>query len=370
MVGPYRIDALAGEGAMGRVYRAHDSRLNRSVALKVLPDDLVADADHLARFEREAKAASALNHPNIVTVYEVGEQSIPSDDPGPTLRLPFIAMEYVEGTSLRDLLSTGALSIKKALDVAVQTSEALMRAHEAGIVHRDLKPDNLMVRSDGYVKVLDFGLARVTSHNAASSMARTLDGEYFVVGTASYMSPEQARGRKVDGRSDIFSFGCVLYEMLAGRTPFSGESAVDILSAILNEEPRPLAELAPHVPRDLGRTVERCLAKDPDERFQSMRDLSLELKAIRRDFESGLISSSTRRAIAASPLPRPRARRRIAGAAVLGIVLAAVVAALVAYSLVSSPPCGFFLFYLSRQREGREAGERLLRGHTAHRFRS
>jgi serine/threonine protein kinase len=279
MVGPYRIEALAGEGAMGRVYRATDVRLDRAVALKVLPEELVEDPAHLSRFEHEAKAASALNHPNIVTVYEVGEQiaSTPGSGSSPReMRVPFIAMEYVDGRSLRDILSTGPLSIKKTLEIAVQAAEALMRAHEAGIVHRDLKPDNLMVRSDGYLKVLDFGLARVT-HPGKSSMARTLDGEYFVVGTASYMSPEQARGRNVDGRSDIFSFGVVLYEALAGRPPFSGESAVDVLSSMLHDDPAPLSDTAPHVPRDLARTVERCLEKDPEERFQSMRDLSLEL---------------------------------------------------------------------------------------------
>ncbi|HET9795094.1 MAG TPA: protein kinase [Thermoanaerobaculia bacterium] len=336
MVGPYRIEALAGEGAMGRVYRATDARLDRSVALKVLPEELVEDSDHLARFEREAKAASALNHPNIITVYEVGEQIV-SASVGPggarERRVPFIAMEFVEGKSLREILSGGPLSIKKTLDIAVQTAEALMRAHEAGIVHRDLKPDNLMVRADGYVKVLDFGLARVTQPGR-SSMARTLDGEYFVVGTASYMSPEQARGRPVDGRSDIFSFAIVLYEALAGRTPFEGESAVDVLSAMLHDEPRPLADVAPHVPRDLARTIERCLSKDPEERFQSMRDLSLELKAIRRDFDSGLISSSARRAI--DPPPGSRRRRGPAIAAVSAA--AAIAAVLVVRNAIAPPP--------------------------------
>jgi Tol biopolymer transport system component len=337
MVGPYRIEALAGEGAMGRVYRATDVRLDRAVALKVLPEELVEDPAHLSRFEHEAKAASALNHPNIVTVYEVGEQiaSTPGSGSSPReMRVPFIAMEYVDGKSLRELLSTGPLSIKKALEIGVQTAEALMRAHEAGIVHRDLKPDNLMVRPDGYVKVLDFGLARVT-HPAKSSMARTLDGEYFVVGTASYMSPEQARGKNVDGRSDIFSFGVVLYEALAGRPPFSGESAVDVLSSMLHDDPAPLSDTAPHVPRDLARTVERCLAKDPDERFQSMRDLSLELKAIRRDFDSGLISSSARRAI--GPGPRRPGRRAALGAAIGGAAALAAAGLAVLHAL-SAPP--------------------------------
>jgi serine/threonine protein kinase len=336
MVGPYRIEALAGEGAMGRVYRATDVRLDRSVALKVLPEELVEDPAHLSRFEHEAKAASALNHPNIVTVYEVGEQiaSAPGSGSSPReMRVPFIAMEYVDGRSLRDLLSTGPLSIKKALEIGVQTAEALMRAHEAGIIHRDLKPDNLMVRPDGYVKVLDFGLARVT-HPGKSSMARTLDGEYFVVGTASYMSPEQARGKNVDGRSDIFSFGVVLYESLAGRPPFAGDSAVDVLSSMLHDDPAPLAVTAPQVPRDLARTIERCLAKDPDERFQSMRDLSLELKAIRRDFDSGLISSSTRRAIVPGPA-RP-GRRSAIGAAIGAAAVLAVAGAAVRRAL--SPP--------------------------------
>jgi serine/threonine protein kinase/Tol biopolymer transport system component len=335
MVGPYRIEALAGEGAMGRVYRATDVRLDRAVALKVLPEELVEDPAHLSRFEHEAKAASALNHPNIVTVYEVGEQvvSTPGSGSSREMRVPFIAMEYVDGKSLRDILSTGPLSIKKTLEIAVQAAEALMRAHEAGIVHRDLKPDNLMVRPDGYVKVLDFGLARVT-HPGKSSMARTLDGEYFVVGTASYMSPEQARGKNVDGRSDIFSFGVVLYEALAGRPPFSGDSAVDVLSSMLHDDPAPLSDTAPHVPRDLARTIERCLAKDPEERFQSMRDLSLELKAIRRDFDSGLISSSARRSLL--PAPRRAFRRASVAAGIGSAILLGIGVAVVRRAL--SPP--------------------------------
>ncbi len=323
-LGPYRIEALAGEGAMGRIYRATDVRLGRPVALKLLSEEVAARPDALARLESEAKAASGLNHPNIVTVYDAGEETlVDPDDPQTAQKVSYIAMEFVEGKSLREILSSGPISIRSMLDLGVQATEALMRAHEAGIIHRDLKPENMMVRSDGYLKILDFGLARILTPLPGASAARTLGGGDFIVGTAAYMSPEQARAKPIDGRSDIFSLGIVFFEALAGRAPFGGESAVDAIAAILNLEPVPLSDLAPHVPRDLARTVERCLAKDPEERFQSMRDLSLELKAIRRDFQSGLVSSSR------LPLrERPRKRRRTwilaaaAGLVVLALVLA------------------------------------------------
>jgi len=295
-LGPYQIEDLAGEGAMGRVYRAIDPRLGRAVALKVLPEEFLNQRQHLERFEREAKAASRLNHPNIVTVYEVGEELLAGeeDDRSREARpVPFIAMEFIEGRSLRSVLEEGPLSVKTAIGLAIQAAEALTRAHEAGIIHRDLKPDNLMVRGDGYLKILDFGLARMTPLPTHASRAQTYDGGYFVVGTAAYMSPEQARGKTVDGRSDIFSLGIVLYQLLSGALPFPGESAVDILSAILHDDPFPLTTMAPNVPRDLARVVERCLEKDPEERFQSMRDLALELKSIRRDIEAGRISYTT-----------------------------------------------------------------------------
>lgn len=341
-LGPYRIEAVAGEGAMGRVYRATDLRLGRPVALKVLPEEFTNQRERMARLAQEAKAASSLNHPNIVTVYEVGEQLVMTsgqhriaDLTDPNARVvPFIAMEFVDGQSLRELLGGGPLSEKKSMDFAVQAAEALMRAHEAGIVHRDLKPDNLMIRTDGYLKILDFGLARVTPSATEVSKADTYDGGYFVVGTASYMSPEQARGKPLDGRSDIFSLGVVLYEALSGRSPFSGESAVDTLSAVLHQDPLPLAEVAPNVSRDLARAVERCLAKDPEERYQSMRDLSLELKSLRRDFESGLISSRSRVLAETAPSRRVRNLLRVAAAA----LLAAVPVALVLGSKMARPP--------------------------------
>jgi serine/threonine protein kinase len=319
-LGPYRIEALAGEGAMGRVYRATDSRLNRAVALKLLPADVVGSRADFSRFETEAKAASALNHPNIVTVYEVGELL---DASGRSA--PFLSMEFVEGQSLRDILSSGLLPIKKVLDLAIQASEGLMRAHEAGITHRDLKPDNMMVRSDGYLKILDFGLAHRTPDGENDSERPTLDGRYLVAGTASYMSPEQARGKSLDGRSDIFSLGVVLYELLSGRAPFAAENTVDTLSLILHSPPPSLSDVAPHVPRDLSRTVERCLEKAPDERFQSMRDLQLELKAIRRDFESGLIPTSTQKLLA-RPASRAGGARLFAWLATAALLAAAVIA--------------------------------------------
>jgi serine/threonine protein kinase len=265
-LGSYEVLSPLGTGGMGEVYRARQVRLQRDVAIKVLPADLAADPDRLRRFEREARAASALNHPGIVTIYDI-------DDHEGTR---YIAMELVEGTTLRGRMSEGRLDAREALRLATQIAEGLARAHGAGIVHRDLKPDNVMVTSGGLVKILDFGLAKhaagdVVAGTDVTTMSRaTQDG--VLLGTVPYMSPEQAAGRVVDHLSDQFSFGTMLYEMLCGQRPFQGDSVATVLSAILRDTPRPPRELRPDTPRDLARVVQTCLAKDPRRRFGSTEE--------------------------------------------------------------------------------------------------
>src|SRR5437870_5943100 len=256
--GPYEVLALLGSGGMGEVYRARDTRLGRDVAVKVLPAEVASDRERLARFEQEARSASALNHPNIVSVYDIGRA-------GPT---SYIAMELVEGKTVRDLIATGPLSLKRALSIAAQATDGLAKAHAAGIVHRDLKPENLMVSSDGFVKILDFGLAKLIAPNAEDASAaltmgcrRTESG--IVVGTVGYMSPEQASGAALDFRSDQFSLGTILYEIVTGRRAFARANAVDTLSAILHEEPEPVASLRAEAPLPLRWLIDRCLAKEP-----------------------------------------------------------------------------------------------------------
>jgi predicted ATPase len=263
---------------MGEVYRARDPRLDRTVAIKILPAELSADADHLHRFEREARSASALNHPNIVTIYELAHD-------GST---HYIAMELIEGQTLRQLLATGPLPIRKVIEIAAQIAEGLAKAHEAGIAHRDLKPDNLMISSDGFVKILDFGLAKVATRAAEQQETRELSGWHtqpgVVVGTVQYMSPEQASGAPFDFRSDQFSFGLVLYEMVTGKRAFPRGTAAETLVAIIREQAEPIAVQNPDAPAPLGWAIERCLAKDPDKRYFSTRDLARELAAIRDRF--------------------------------------------------------------------------------------
>jgi predicted ATPase len=263
---------------MGEVYRARDPRLDRAVAIKILPAELSADADHLHRFEREARSASALNHPNVVTIYELAQD-------GST---HFIAMELIEGQTLRQLLASGALPIRRAIEIAAQVAEGLARAHEAGIAHRDLKPDNLMISSDGFVKILDFGLAKAATRTAELQETRELSGWHtqpgVVVGTVQYMSPEQASGALFDFRSDQFSFGLVLYEMVTGKRAFSRSTAAETLVAIMREHAEPIAAQNPDAPAPLCWAIERCLAKDPDKRYVSTRDLARELAAIRDRF--------------------------------------------------------------------------------------
>src|SRR5437763_4974995 len=273
--GPYEILSQLGAGGMGDVYLAQDGRLGRQVALKLLPSHFTSDADRLLRFQQEARAASALNHPNILTIHEIGEID----------GHPFIATEFIDGQTLREHTAKALIKLGEALDVAVQVASALSAAHAAGIVHRDIKPENIMIRHDGFVKVLDFGLVKLTEKRATNSEASTLvnTDAGVVMGTARYMSPEQARGKKVDARTDIWSLGVVLYELVAGRLPFEGGTPSDVLSLILQREPAPLARYSPEVPTELERIVRNALHKDREERYQTVKDFLIDLKNLRRE---------------------------------------------------------------------------------------
>ena len=275
-LGPYEILAPLGAGGMGEVYRARDPRLGREVALKVLPEEISLDADRVSRFEQEARSASALNHPNIITIYEIGRAE----------RVSFIAMELVVGKTLRELSASEPLPVRRVLQIAVQVAEGLAKAHGAGIVHRDLKPENVMVSKDGYVKILDFGLAKLVEPesgalSAIPTLVRPETHPGTVLGTVGYMSPEQASGQPLDFRSDQFSFGSILYEIASGQRAFARKTAVETMSAIIREEPEPLAKVCPEVPPPLRWIVERCLAKDPEERYASTRDLARDLVGAR-----------------------------------------------------------------------------------------
>jgi serine/threonine protein kinase len=273
-LGSYEVTSLLGSGGMGEVYRAKDLKLGRDVAVKVLREELASDPERLRRFEQEARSASALNHPNIITIHDIGKHEA----------TPYIAMEYVEGKTLREMLAEGPLPTKKLLQLATQIAEGLAKAHAAGIVHRDLKPENLMVTSDGYVKILDFGLAKLIPQAGADSEAATITKEGTiagaVMGTASYMSPEQAKGRPVDFRSDQFSFGAIVYEMITGKRAFQRESIVQTLSAIIEQEPESIVGIQSATPTHLRIIVERCLAKNPEGRYDSSRDLARDVKSI------------------------------------------------------------------------------------------
>jgi Tol biopolymer transport system component len=316
-LGPYEVLAPLGAGGMGEVYRARDGRLGRDVALKVLPTEVAQDVDRRSRFEQEARAASALAHPNIIAVYDVGE----SDSS------VWIAMELVEGKTVRDLLASGPLPARRALEIGTQVAEGLAAAHAAGIVHRDLKPENLILSKDGYVKILDFGLAKLAERGIAAAEGPTVSAGApgtepgTVMGTVGYMSPEQAAGQPVDFRSDQFSFGSILYEMATGQRAFQRKTGVETLAAILREEPKAIAELNPAAPAPLRWTVERCLAKEPDERYASTKDLARDLKSVRDH-----LSETSTATLTAAPA---RSRRSwllpaAAAALVLGAVLGAV----------------------------------------------
>ena len=283
-LGPYEILSALGEGGMGEVYKARDARLDRFVAIKVLPADKLTDLDRKRRFVQEARAASALNHPNIVTIYDVGTEN----------GVEFLAMELVAGRTLEDLTPRDGFRIPEMLRYAVQAADALAKAHAAGIVHRDLKPGNVMVTGDGLVKVLDFGLAKlgqpsVGPHNDAARTVATATDPGLIVGTASFMSPEQAEGKPVDARSDIFSFGAMLYEMATGQRAFRGDTAMSTISAILRDEPTAASQVRREIPAELDRVIKRCLRKDPARRFQTMADLKVALEELKEESDSGTL---------------------------------------------------------------------------------
>ena len=312
----YKIVEKLGAGGMGEIYKARDTRLNRFVALKMLPAAMSADPERRRRFVREAQAASALNHPNIITVYDIVSEVTDNAD------TQYMVVEYIDGKTLAELIPEHGLPVAQAMEYAGQMADALVAAHAAGIIHRDIKPANVMVGGTGLVKVLDFGLAKVAGWNPAeiSDDASTLlqgapTVEGTLMGTVNYMSPEQAEGKKVDARSDIFSFGALLYEMLTGQRAFLGSSAISTLSAVLRDDVRPMVESAPGVPPELEQIVLRCMRKKPDERFQSMRDVQAALVAFRRRTE---FTSPP----AAPPVVASRASQAPAIAAVMVLLLA------------------------------------------------
>jgi eukaryotic-like serine/threonine-protein kinase len=286
-LGRYEIRSQLGAGGMGEVYLAQDTRLNRKVAIKILPSKLASDHDRMRRFMQEAQAAAALNHPNIAHIYEIGESE----------NTHFIAMEFIDGHTLREMIHGGQADLGKLLRYLQHAAEGLAKAHAVGIVHRDLKPDNVMVTRDGHAKVLDFGLAKLveperTSGTGSSDIATAILQQQskpgMILGTVGYMSPEQAQGKtkEIDQRSDIFSFGCILFEAVTGRRAFEGKDAIDSLNKIIREPVTPISELNPFAPADLQRVVRRCLAKDPDERYQTIKEVAIELKEVRRELKA------------------------------------------------------------------------------------
>ena len=328
-LGPYEILSPLGAGGMGEVYRAKDPRLGRDVAIKVLPSSFSTDADRLRRFEQEARAAGLLNHPNITAVYDIGSHD----------GAPYVVTELLEGETLRAELAGGRLSLRKSIDHAIQIAQGLAAAHEKGIVHRDLKPENVFVTNDGRLKILDFGLAKLTHAEEGGSTERTNlptagTEPGVVMGTMGYMAPEQVRGRPADARSDIFSFGAILFEMLSGKRAFQGDSAADTMSAILREDPPDLSVTNQNVPPGLERILRHCLEKNAAQRFQSARDLAFDLEAL-----SGVSSPRGTTAAGVSPI---RARR-VFPFAIAGVVVAAAIAGayLAGKRQGSAPPPSF-----------------------------
>ena len=325
----YTIEAKLGEGGMGVVYRARDTQLERTVAIKVLPPDQLADPDRKRRFIQEARAASALNHPAIVTIYDVGSER----------NTDFIVMEYVAGRTLDQVVPAGGLALKKGLRFAIEIADAVARAHEAGIIHRDLKPANVMVTDTGGIKILDFGIAKLLESTAPAVVTKTaaVTQDGTTVGTPAYMSPEQADGQRVDARSDVFSFGSVLYEMMTGRRAFSGDSRLSVMARILNEDPVPPGRLAATIPADLEKVILRCLRKDPARRFQTMADLRVALEDLALESSAPApLSPAAAPSDASLSSTRSSTRRRWAA----GVVLMAIVAGayFVVQSLRTPPP--------------------------------
>lgn len=285
VLGHYTILGPIGKGGMGEVYRARDNRLDRVVALKLLPKTVVEDRERLQRFQKEARTLAALNHPGIVTLHAVEEEE----------GHHFLIMEFVEGGTLRPLIPEDGLPLDRFFELAVPLSEALAAAHEQGIIHRDLKPENLMLTRSGRLKVLDFGLARTEPQASGSDQAtQALTQQGFIVGTIPYLSPEQAQGRTVDARSDIFSLGILLHELLTGHRPFRGQSSLELISSILRDAPEPAEEVRGDLPSALGPLLRRCLAKEPGERFQSMQEVHEALMALRQEMDAARILSGSR----------------------------------------------------------------------------
>src|SRR5438128_4349254 len=291
-LGRYEIRSKIGEGGMGEVYLAEDMQLRRHVALKILPRQVASNKDRMRRFTQEAQAAAALNHPHIAHIYEIGEAD----------GLHFIAMEFIDGLTLRHLIHEKRTDLPKLLRYLQHAADGLAKAHAAGIVHRDLKPDNVMVTREGHAKILDFGLAKLIEpqgysdqkpdrEGGLSELATALMQQHStpgaVLGTVGYMSPEQAQGKtkEIDHRSDIFSFGCILYEAITRHKAFEGKDAIDSLNKIIREQPTPITNFDPDVPYDLQRILRRCLAKDPDERYQTIKDVAIEIKEVRRELQ-------------------------------------------------------------------------------------
>jgi len=328
-LGPYEILSALGAGGMGEVYRARDPRLGREVAIKVLPSGSAPDSERLRRFEQEARATAVLNHPNILAVFDIGSQD----------NSPYIVSELLDGETLRERLNSGALPVRKAAEYALQISRGLAAAHDHGIFHRDLKPENIFITRDGHVKILDFGLAKLTMPEPGSSglsAQATLDsvtGRGVLLGTLGYMSPEQCRGASVDARSDIFSFGAVLYEMLTGRRAFRGDTTADTISSILKEEPQDLATTGRDVPPMLERIVHHCIEKDPAQRFQSARDIAFALEAL-----SSTSSSVAGPAAAPAPAIAVTTRKSWLVPGLLGAIIVLVAGVALLIVRVNAPP--------------------------------
>src|SRR4030095_15439649 len=312
MVKRYKILSLLGKGGMGEVYLAEDTELHRRIALKILPSSFTRDVDRVRRFVQEAHAASALNHPNIVTIHEIGQLD----------ETHFIVTEFIDGLTLGQRLRAGGMQLAHTVDVAIQVVAALAAAHADGIVHRDIKPENIMLRRDGYVKVLDFGLAKLTEQREPMAAANSADkvdvSSGLVMGTVKYMSPEQARGLDVDSRSDIFSLGVLLYERVTGHAPFKGEAAEHLVRSILEDEPPPLTAYTADAPEELQRIVSKALSKDKAKRFKSAQDLLVDLKNVTASTQNGDVSAASTIEYFVSQI---REHRTIAAAALISLVI-------------------------------------------------
>lgn len=321
-LGHYKILEPLGKGGMGEVFLAEDTRLQRKVALKILSRDLARDPDRRQRFELEARAAASLNHPNIVTIHSVEEDN----------GQPFLTLEVVDGKTLNHLIPADGLALDKLLQIAIPLADAVGAAHQRGITHRDLKPANVMVTGDGRVKVLDFGLAKLREELSQAQQAsmptqQALTGEGAILGTVAYMAPEQAEGKAVDPRSDVFALGVLLYEMSTGQRPFKGDNNVSVLSAILKDTPASISDVKRDMPRELARVVQRCLAKDPEDRYQTAKDLRNDLRLLKDDLASGelTMTSGVHRGMAAASAS-PKTASKVPMLAGAGVVVALLVA--------------------------------------------